>query len=834
MNKIATAITLALLMVLSGCFGGGEGGEKPPADIPGCTNAGALNFNPDANIDDGSCEYPEPQIEGCTNSTATNYNPDANVDDGSCEYPEPQIEGCTNSTATNYNPDANVDDGTCEYPEPQIEGCTNSTATNYNPDANVDDGTCEFDNGGDVGESADDEFIVDASNITGVIAHVNGLMKGPTFKTEWNDISCNQQNYQQDIDYRDEFDELMIPNTRMQGETIGDLDKIWKPWPAYEGYNITDPNNYNFTLTDFGVEQTFSTKYTSILFKAGHSKWLEEWDRPSCENGPYYEPPENFTIFAQVIKQILMHYREGWADGYNYTKMNMVEVWNEPWVSHWWNGSALEYFQLWGEVDRVLNDHFGDDVLVAANIELGSSVYGENLFIYADAINQSIDAFNAHQYYYRPSQILYDIGGHDDSLIAMYEKYNYPANTPFMVTEWNRKIPSYTQSSASQPYIVGSLAMYNDLWHENGEYGLIMTHFFATGFLFEDDGTYEREGMVFAAYADMLNNTPRRLATTGSYYEHDAANHANGGKTQDVNIIAGRSPIGDAVTAVISIYDITDTVIENSYSAPDYFSNTTRTVNFTVTNLQWSDNCSFAWERWSMMNGGFALNSTGTDTGSEFHVSQFESNDRGLHVFRLYMDRSDQDCQLAEDEDKDGVNDTIDQCLGTPRLAQIDMVGRGIDDDGDGVANIIDDCESTLQGMTVDSNGCGPRIVSSPPNQVPPSETSGYFPAWIGPSTNAVSYFLAVDEPCTNDPLYGLPPTCDERGSRTFNTLFGLQEDLFLDVKAVIETKTTVSKDFNKKSQCVESLHDLNDYLAHWNGSPHRVTKSVQMAEWED
>ena len=184
MNKIATAITLALLMVLSGCFGGGEGGEKPPADIPGCTNAGALNFNPDANIDDGSCEYPEPQIEGCTNSTATNYNPDANVDDGSCEYPEPQIEGCTNSTATNYNPDANVDDGTCEYPEPQIEGCTNSTATNYNPDANVDDGTCEFDNGGDVGESADDEFIVDASNITGVIAHVNGLMKGPTFKTE--------------------------------------------------------------------------------------------------------------------------------------------------------------------------------------------------------------------------------------------------------------------------------------------------------------------------------------------------------------------------------------------------------------------------------------------------------------------------------------------------------------------------------------------------------------------------------------------------------------------------------------------------------------------------
>ena len=31
-----------------------------PADVPGCTDETALNYNSDANVDDGSCEFPEP------------------------------------------------------------------------------------------------------------------------------------------------------------------------------------------------------------------------------------------------------------------------------------------------------------------------------------------------------------------------------------------------------------------------------------------------------------------------------------------------------------------------------------------------------------------------------------------------------------------------------------------------------------------------------------------------------------------------------------------------------------------------------------------------------
>ena len=126
--------------------------------VEGCMDPDSLNYNPDANVDDGSCI---PIIYGCMNEFAFNYNPEATVDDGSCEDtvvgcmdPEafnynpdantpgdciPVVEGCMNDLAFNYNPSANVDDGSCV---PVIYGCTNPASFNYNSDANTDNGSC--------------------------------------------------------------------------------------------------------------------------------------------------------------------------------------------------------------------------------------------------------------------------------------------------------------------------------------------------------------------------------------------------------------------------------------------------------------------------------------------------------------------------------------------------------------------------------------------------------------------------------------------------------------------------------------------------------------------
>ena len=77
-------------------------------------------------------------VNGCTDSTALNYDPTATVDDGSCVY---CVYGCTDSTAVNYAALATCDDGTCIA---SVYGCTDATACNYYAGANVDDGSCEW------------------------------------------------------------------------------------------------------------------------------------------------------------------------------------------------------------------------------------------------------------------------------------------------------------------------------------------------------------------------------------------------------------------------------------------------------------------------------------------------------------------------------------------------------------------------------------------------------------------------------------------------------------------------------------------------------------------
>ena len=96
---------------------------------------GAFNYNPNANVDDGSCI---PLIFGCIDPTALNYCDTCNTDNGSCID---IINGCTDSLALNFNPLANVDNGSCILP---LEGCTDITAVNYNINANIPDSSCYY------------------------------------------------------------------------------------------------------------------------------------------------------------------------------------------------------------------------------------------------------------------------------------------------------------------------------------------------------------------------------------------------------------------------------------------------------------------------------------------------------------------------------------------------------------------------------------------------------------------------------------------------------------------------------------------------------------------
>ena len=124
-NLILLISMISLLGVFNACS----------PDVEGCMDLKAVNFNPEATINDGSCIYTVAPIYGCTNPMADNYDPNANTNDGSCIF-----SGCMDPAAVNYNPFANVEDGSCVY-----AGCMDSTAWNYNPIATIDDGSCDYD-----------------------------------------------------------------------------------------------------------------------------------------------------------------------------------------------------------------------------------------------------------------------------------------------------------------------------------------------------------------------------------------------------------------------------------------------------------------------------------------------------------------------------------------------------------------------------------------------------------------------------------------------------------------------------------------------------------------
>ena len=82
------------------------------------------------------------QVEGCMDPTAYNYEVFSIIDSDCCVHELTNVLGCTSAEAVNFQPIATHDDGSCVFMN--NAGCTYPSAPNYDPNANFDDGSCDF------------------------------------------------------------------------------------------------------------------------------------------------------------------------------------------------------------------------------------------------------------------------------------------------------------------------------------------------------------------------------------------------------------------------------------------------------------------------------------------------------------------------------------------------------------------------------------------------------------------------------------------------------------------------------------------------------------------
>lgn len=210
------------------------------------------------------------------------------------------------------------------------------------------------------------------------------------------------------------------------GESIVDVHRIFKNFDA----DVNDPASYDFEFTDKYISRIQSVG-CETFYRLGAS--IEHYKKI----GTY--PPKDFQKWAEICEHIILHYNEGWADGFNFG-IKYWEIWNEPdclnpdGSTPCWQSTLEHFMELFVTTFKHLKGKFphlkiGGPALTNIWIE-------ENNKIVFDAIKKAditIDFFSYHGYAEEPIEYY-------DGAVKAYEllkEYGYDGKTELNLNEWN-------------------------------------------------------------------------------------------------------------------------------------------------------------------------------------------------------------------------------------------------------------------------------------------------------------------------------------------------------------------------------------------------------------
>ena len=179
------------------------------------------------------------------------------------------------------------------------------------------------------------------------------------------------------------------------GEHTVDVHAIFPNFDA----DVNDPTSYDFICTD---------TYTKSIIEAGTKVFYRLGSKIEHEVKKYNTlPPKDFKKWAEICEHIIMHYTEGWADGFHYD-IEYWEIWNEPDLDpddsdnkRTWGGTKAQFFDLYEIAAKHLKNRF-------PNLKIGGPAIAWNEEWAADFLEEmknrgvEIDFFSWHIYCTEP------------------------------------------------------------------------------------------------------------------------------------------------------------------------------------------------------------------------------------------------------------------------------------------------------------------------------------------------------------------------------------------------------------------------------------------------
>lgn len=137
------------------------------------------------------------------------------------------------------------------------------------------------------------------------------------------------------------------------GEHTVDVHAIFPDFKA----DPLDPDSYDFAVTDVYLA-TILHAGTQIFYRLG-----SKIENTVKKYGTV--PPPDFLKWAVICEHIILHYNEGWANGFHY-RIQYWEIWNEADLSadnpnpSTWGGTPEEFFEFYRVAATYLKSRFPD------------------------------------------------------------------------------------------------------------------------------------------------------------------------------------------------------------------------------------------------------------------------------------------------------------------------------------------------------------------------------------------------------------------------------------------------------------------------------------------